>query len=122
MQISRFRQEKTMLRRPPALRRFALAALLALAAPAPAGTLDQQCRQSLAAASAGMQASGAQVNTVRDKGEESCVAVRRHFLEVVKARAVAALCTTGAERTQDLGRLDGTVEQINGMIAERCGS
>ena len=72
------------------------------------------------AASAGIEATRAQVATVR--GDERCVAYRRHFLEVVKARAVAARCTSGVERAQDLGRLDSTVEEINSLIAEGCGS
>jgi hypothetical protein len=112
-----------MLRPPPlTLFRLVLLSLLVLAAPAAADALDAQCRQSLAAASAGIQATDAQVKSARGTGDESCVAYRRHFLEVVKARAVAALCATGAARAQDLGRLDSTVEHINSMIAERCGS
>jgi hypothetical protein len=42
------------------------------------------------------------------------------LLEVVKARAVTALCKTGAERERDLGRLDADVEHINEAIASRC--
>jgi hypothetical protein len=111
-----------MFRLPPILHRFALVILLALIAPAAAGAVDTQCRQGLAAASTGMESALAQVKTVRGNGDESCVAYRRHFREVVKARAVAALCTSGAERAQDLGKFDNAVEHINSMIAERCGS
>jgi hypothetical protein len=40
----------------------------------------------------------------------------------VKARAVTAQCKSGSERERDLGKLDGAVEDINGLIAARCGS
>jgi hypothetical protein len=49
-----------------------------------------------------------------------CAAYREHFLIVVRARAVFASCKTGAAHNQDLGRLDGTIEDINGAIAESC--
>lgn len=99
-----------------------LAPMLAvsLATPAAAGTADT-CKHSLAAASASMDAARARVKSA-GAGDESCTAHRRHFLEVVKARAVIALCKNGSERDQDLGRLDGTVEDINGVIAARCGN
>jgi hypothetical protein len=53
-------------------------------------------------------------------GEERCAAYRQHFLVVVKARNVFATCKTGPDREQDIGRLDGTIEDINGGIAEAC--
>jgi hypothetical protein len=106
---------------PPRLA-LALASTLAISAavPAHAGVSDI-CKQNLAVASASMEATRARLKTAR-AGEESCNAYRRHFLEVVKARAVTAQCKNGSEREQDLGKLDGAVEDINGMIAARCGS
>lgn len=53
-------------------------------------------------------------------GPETCTAAQRYFLEVVKARAVAALCKSGADRERELGRLDADVEHINGVIAVGC--
>ena len=44
------------------------------------------------------------------------------FFEVVKAREVTALCKTGTERAQDLGRIDAAVENINAAIAMSCGT
>jgi uncharacterized low-complexity protein len=100
---------------------LALASLLAVsfAAPAVANTADA-CKSGLAAASASMDAARARAKRAV-AGEEFCAAHRRHFLEVAKARAVIALCKAGSERDQELGRLDGTVEDINGTIAARCG-
>ena len=51
--------------------------------------------------------------------QAKCAAYREHFLIVVQARAVFASCKTGAHN-QDLGRLDDTIEDINGAIAESC--
>ena len=99
---------------------FAPVLALVLAAPAFAGTPDT-CKQNLAAAFAGMDATGARLKSAR-LGDESCTAYRRHFLEVVKVRAVTAMCKSGPERDQDLGKLDSTVENINTLIAVRCGS
>jgi hypothetical protein len=106
---------------PPRLA-LALAFLLAIsvATPVRAG-ISEICKQNLAVASASMEATRARLKTAR-AGDESCVAYRRHFLELVKARAVTAQCKNGSEREQDLGKLDGAVEDINGMIAARCGS
>ena len=53
-------------------------------------------------------------------GRETCSATQLYFLEVVKARAVTALCKSGAERERELGRLDADVEHINGAIAGGC--
>jgi len=41
--------------------------------------------------------------------------------ETVRARAVIAACRTGKDRDQEVGRLDGRVEDINGAIARACG-
>jgi Sigma-70 factor, region 1.2 len=51
---------------------------------------------------------------------EICTATRLYFLEVVKARAVAALCKSGTERERDLGRFDVDVAHANEAIAARC--
>jgi hypothetical protein len=101
---------------------LALASILALSmtAPAAAGTTDT-CKHSLAAAFASMDAARARAKSA-GAGDESCTAHRHHFLEVVKARAVTALCKNGSERDHDLGKLDGAVENLNGVIAARCGS
>ena len=53
-------------------------------------------------------------------GTEACAATRLDFLEVVKARAVTALCRSGPQRDRELGRLDADVETINNAIAASC--
>lgn len=96
---------------------FALALLMAPPAhPEPAG-----CDRSLADATANVAAVQARIKKLGIiTGPETCSATQLYFLEVVKARAVTALCKTGAERERELGRLDADVEHINGAIAARC--
>jgi hypothetical protein len=96
-----------------------MAMLVAPATPAP---LERPgCEQNLASAMANMAAMQARMKNLQAaSGLAVCDATRRYFLEVVKARAVTALCKDGADRERDLGRLDADVEQLNAAIAARC--
>jgi hypothetical protein len=97
---------------------FLLLALLA--APAKPQPLEPAgCARTLADSSASMAAMQAHLAGAR--GPEACAATRLFFLELVKARAVIALCKNGPERERDLGRLDADVERINKAIATGCG-
>jgi hypothetical protein len=97
-------------------------ALVAGAHVAHAGILDTPaCKRDLSSASAGMAESSARLKGVaRASGEVKCEAYRKQFLLVVKARDVFANCKTGSDRDADIGRLDGTIEDINGAIAASC--
>ena len=65
-------------------------------------------------ASAGIAAMQARIERcLHAPGTEVCAATRLYFLEVVKARAVTALCKNGPDRERELGRLDADVEPIN---------
>lgn len=80
------------------------------------------CDRTLTDASAGVAAMQARIKSLgASAGPEICTATRLYFLEVVKARAVTALCKSGAERERDLGHLDADLEHINEAIAARCG-
>jgi hypothetical protein len=102
------------------------APVLALAfvavAPAQAGSVDTSaCKRDLTAASAGVSETMTRLRGVtKARREEKCAAYRAHFLVVVRARAVFANCKTGSDRDTEVGRLDGTIEDINGVIAESC--
>ncbi len=99
---------------------FALALLAAPATPAAPVELPG-CERHLAGASAGGTTMQSRVKHIAAvQGPEICTATRLYFLEVVKARAVAALCKTGPERERELGRLDADVEHANEAIAARC--
>ena len=99
---------------------FALALLMA--PPVPAAPLERPgCDRNLADASAGVAALQARIKSINAaRGPEICNATRLYFLEVVKARAVTAVCKTGPDRERDLVRLDADVEQLNEAIAARC--
>jgi hypothetical protein len=99
---------------------FMMALLVSPARPQP---LQQPgCERHLAEAVASMSAQQARVKHLGTaRGTEACSATRLYFLEVVKARAVTALCKSGPERDRDLGRLDADVETINNAIAASCG-
>jgi len=92
------------------------------AAPSWAGTLDTPaCKRDLTAASAGVTDGAARLKGLaKASGEQKCAAYRQQFLVAVRARAVFANCKTGPDRDTDVDRLDGTIETINGAIAESC--
>jgi hypothetical protein len=119
------------------LRRFVLAFLafvgliipatfvlaLLMAPPTPAAPMETTgCDRNLADANASVTALQARVKSIgAARGPEICNVTRLYFLEMVKARAVTALCKTGPDRDRELGRLDADVEHINEAIAGRCG-
>jgi len=100
----------------------ALIAALALTASARAGTVETPaCKRDLTIASADVSETLARMKGGgKTLEEDKCAAFRRQFLAVVKARAVFASCKTGADRDTEVDRLDGTIEHINGAIAESC--
>jgi hypothetical protein len=102
----------------------ALAPVLALffLTPVVAGTIDTlACKRDLTAASAGVTETLARLKGAAKADEaERCAAYRQQFMVVVRARAIFANCKTGADREADVGRLDGTIEDINGNIATSC--
>lgn len=99
---------------------FAFALLMA--PPAPAAPLEKPgCGRDLAFANASVAALQAKVKGINAKHDaEICNATRLYFLELVKARAVTAVCEVGPNRDRDLGRLDADVEHTNATIAARC--
>ena len=106
-----------------ALAVLAALTLALLAAPArPAPPEIPGCERNLAEAVAGMTAMQARMKKIRaSRGPEFYSATRLYFLELVKARAVTALCKSGPDRERELGRFDADVEHINEAIAASCG-
>ena len=98
---------------------FGLALLAAsVAHPEPA---QPGCDRNIANATAGLATLQARLKGLgASSGPEICNVTRLYFLELVKARAVVALCKNGPERDRDLGRFDADVEQTNEAIAARC--
>jgi len=114
-----------------AVARFALAlpivllalvlAALALIAVTPARSAPLEpagCARTLSESTAQLEALKVQLKGVG--AANRCSVTRLYFLEAVKARAIAALCKSGAERDRELARLDADVETINRAIASGC--
>jgi hypothetical protein len=79
------------------------------------------CERNLESASASIAAMQARMRSLNNvEKSDVCTVTRLYFLEIVKARAVTALCKTGSERERDLSRLDSDVEHANEAIAARC--
>jgi hypothetical protein len=97
---------------------FMMALLLAPARPA---TLERPgCEQNLAQATSGLRDMQTHINKSGGRGPAACAASRQYFLEVVKTRAMVALCVTGPDRERELDRLDADVELVNNAIALNC--
>jgi hypothetical protein len=79
------------------------------------------CERNLESASASIAAVQARMRSLNNvERSEICNVTRLYFFEIVKARAVTALCKSGSERERDLGRFDSDVEHANEAIAARC--
>jgi hypothetical protein len=103
------------------LRHAAIMIPLVAAVPAFAGTLDTPgCKRELAAVSATMDEAARAKASNPGLSEAACAGYRSQFLLLVRARAAVAACKTGPDREQEVGRLDGTVEDINVVIAQNC--
>ncbi len=99
---------------------FAMA-LLAAPPARPAPFQPQGCLRNMETAGVRVAAYEARMRKPgRNDGAEICKQTRLYFLEIVKARAVTALCAQGPEREHALGRLDANVSQVNRRIAVAC--
>ena len=104
--------------------RYAIVAALTLlySACAHAGTIESPaCKRYLTTVSTGMSESAARLKALaKTRSDARCAAYRQQFLATVQARAVFSNCKTGDDRDSEIGRLDDTIEDINGSIAESC--
>ena len=99
---------------------FALALLAAPAKPAPLHN-PPGCERALKDAGASVAVWQARLHSVAGRdGAQMCKFTRLYFLEMVKARAVTALCRHDSERERALGRFDADVEHLNNSIATLC--
>jgi hypothetical protein len=96
-------------------------AMAVLAASPPEPPQLPTCERDIAAASAGVAAMQTRLKSLSNvDNSEICTATRLYFLEVVKARAVTALCKSGIERDREIDRLNADVDHANEAIAARC--
>jgi hypothetical protein len=100
----------------------ALFALLTGISAAGAGYVDTpQCRRDLAATETSLSA------TLRDLDRnkagsvaQRCASYRRHVEVMRKASAVYRQCSTGRERAENVGQMDGSIADFQDIIARRC--
>ena len=82
---------------------------------------DSACKRNLQVASASVsEVMGRLNNSASAAGDEKCAKYRQQFLMLVRARAILAVCQSGPARDASIVRLDGTIDQVNGAIAESC--
>ena len=85
------------------------------------GQGDSACKRNLQVASASVsEVMGRLNNSASAAGDEKCAKYRQQFLMLVRARAILAVCQSGLARDASIVRLDGTIDQVNGAIAESC--
>lgn len=99
---------------------FAMAILVAPPARPQAKPLPG-CDRNIAEASARVTAMQVRIRDLSGMDRaEICTVTRLYFLELVKARAVTALCRADTERDHNLDHLEADVAHINDAIAKRC--
>jgi hypothetical protein len=82
---------------------------------------DFGCNRDLRVASTGVSDVISQLDSrAKAVGDEKCAKYRQHFLVLVRARSLFAMCQSGSACDANVVRLDGTIDQINGAIAESC--
>jgi hypothetical protein len=92
-----------------------------LSAVAADGQGDSACQRNLRVVSANVSdVMGRLNNYANASGDEKCVKYRQQFLMLVRARAILWVCQSGPARDASIVRLDGTIDQVNGAIAESC--
>lgn len=92
----------------------------------PAAAADGQgdtpaCKHHVRVASSGVsEAMGRLSDSAKASDDQRCANYRQHFLVLVRARAIFAVCKSGPDRDASIVKLDGTIDNVNGAIAESC--
>ncbi len=99
----------------------ALALLATMSAPS-AGYVDTpQCRRDLAATEASFSATLRDLErTKSSKVAQRCPSFRRHVEVMRKASSVFRQCSTGRERQENVGQMDGSIADFQEIIARHC--
>jgi hypothetical protein len=99
---------------------FAMAlALVASAGPATAG--PPACQRELAVTETRLLKALVHLQAVADVSQDAkCATYRTHAGVLAQAREVFERCSTGRDREQDVGQLDGALTQVNSAIASVC--
>jgi hypothetical protein len=100
----------------------AFAIILALiVSSAAAGAAPKTCPHELAVTEKNLLKAAIRLQAITHVSrEEKCATYRTHADVVTKAREVFKRCSTGPDREQDVGQMDGTLGQIERAIASTC--
>lgn len=95
--------------------------VLAMSA-ASAGYVDTpQCRRDLGAVDASLKATLRDLDrNKRGSPAQRCASYARHVEVMRKASGVFAQCTTGRERAENVGQMDGSIADFREIIARNC--
>ncbi|MDP2354592.1 MAG: hypothetical protein Q8M31_00830 [Beijerinckiaceae bacterium] len=101
---------------------FTVTALLATISTPSAGYVDTpQCRRDLATTEASFSATLRDLE--RNKSSviaQRCPSFRRHVEVMRKASGVFRKCSTGRERQENVGQMDGSIADFLEIIARHC--
>ena len=96
---------------------FTVPAAPALAAPA----AKPACAHELAVTETSLLKALVRMQSVgKASASEQCESYRAHAAVVAKARDVFERCSTGPARAQDIGDMDGALDQVKSAIASAC--
>jgi hypothetical protein len=97
-------------------------ALTVFATPAPASPVSPTtCARELAVTETNLLKTAIRLQAAsRLSQDEKCATYRTHADVVTKARQVFERCSTGRDREQDVGQMDGALSQIETAIASIC--
>ena len=100
----------------------ALAALIATG-PAAAEMRDTpECRRDLATANALINGIAAREKQfVAGELAKNCALLRQNLVDMTKARGPLDRCITGHDHGENLGQIDGSMEDIRAVLANKCG-
>jgi hypothetical protein len=100
----------------------ALAIVLALIVPTvAAGAAPKTCARELAVTEASLLKTAIRLQAATHASQdEKCATYRTHAHVVSKAREVFERCSTGRDREQDIGQMDGVLSQVKSVLASTC--
>ena len=101
---------------------FIVTTLLATLSAASAGYVDTpQCRRDLAATEASFSATLRDLERNKSSAiAQRCPSLRRHVDVMRKASSVFRQCSTGRERQENIGQMDGSIADFQEIIARHC--
>jgi hypothetical protein len=100
-----------------------LGMMFAASVAAAAAPLDSDvCKRDLFQTDGALRATHDRLSRVANGSQaEKCAEWRRHVTVLRKASEVFGRCTTGHDRSENVGQMDGSVADFLAIIKQRCG-